>query len=86
MIQIFVDHANMQNFILASCVPYKKFRFPGEYKLPEGVYLLLGFSAVDEALLRPHTGLGAEDAVRLLQQYLHSVSREGVRDIFWFFL
>ncbi|XP_050357026.1 uncharacterized protein LOC126777842 isoform X2 [Nymphalis io] len=46
---------------------------PGEYKLPEGVYLLLGFSAVDEALLRPHTGLGAEDAVRLLQQYLHIV-------------
>ncbi|XP_069362610.1 uncharacterized protein [Maniola hyperantus] len=46
---------------------------PGEYKLPEGVYLLLGFSAVDEALLRPHTGLGAEDAVRLLQQYLRIV-------------
>ncbi|KAL4712576.1 hypothetical protein ACJJTC_007592 [Scirpophaga incertulas] len=50
---------------------------PGEYKLPEGVYLLLGFSAVDEALLRPHTGLGAEDAVRLLQQYLYSVDRQG---------
>lgn len=51
---------------------------PGEYKLPEGVYLLLGFSAVDEALLRPHTGLGAEDAVRLLQQYLYTVHTEGV--------
>ncbi|XP_072945900.1 uncharacterized protein [Epargyreus clarus] len=50
---------------------------PGEYKLPEGVYLLLGFSAVDEALLRPHTGLGAEDAVRLLQQYLYSVHGDG---------
>ncbi|KAJ0171122.1 hypothetical protein K1T71_013321 [Dendrolimus kikuchii] len=50
---------------------------PGEYKLPEGVYLLLGFSAVDEALLRPHTGLGAEDAVRLLQQYLYTVYSEG---------
>ncbi|KAL0859511.1 hypothetical protein ABMA27_010667 [Loxostege sticticalis] len=50
---------------------------PGEYKLPEGVYLLLGFSAVDEALLRPHTGLGAEDAVRLLQQYLYTVHNEG---------
>ncbi|CAG9796128.1 unnamed protein product [Diatraea saccharalis] len=34
-------------------------------------------SAVDEALLRPHTGLGAEDAVRLLQQYLYSVHNEG---------
>lgn len=54
--------------------------FSGEYKLPEGVYLLLGFSAVDEALLRPHTGLGAEDAVRLLQQYLHNVSHDGVCD------
>ncbi|XP_063834849.1 uncharacterized protein LOC135084037 [Ostrinia nubilalis] len=50
---------------------------PGEYKLPEGVYLLLGFSAVDEALLRPHTGLGAEDAVRLLQQYLYTVHNDG---------
>ncbi|XP_037876747.1 uncharacterized protein LOC101736650 isoform X2 [Bombyx mori] len=49
---------------------------PGEYKLPEGVYLLLGFSAVDEALLRPHTGLGAEDAVRLLQQYLYTIHDE----------
>ncbi|XP_045527051.1 uncharacterized protein LOC123715790 isoform X2 [Pieris brassicae] len=49
---------------------------PGEYRLPEGVYLLLGFSSVDESLLRPHTGLGAEDAVRLLQQYMHHVTRD----------
>ncbi|XP_048486782.1 uncharacterized protein LOC105383545 isoform X4 [Plutella xylostella] len=50
---------------------------PGEYKLPEGVYLLLGFSSVDEALLRPHTGLGAEDAVRLLQQYMYGLHDQG---------
>ncbi|XP_050685108.1 uncharacterized protein LOC126979695 [Leptidea sinapis] len=49
---------------------------PGEYKLPEGVYLLLGFSSVDESLLRPHTGLGAEDAVRLLQQYMYNIYRD----------
>lgn len=53
----------------------------GEYKLPEGVYLLLGFSSVDESLLRPHTGLGAEDAVRLLQQYMHTVQEEGVSKV-----
>lgn len=39
---------------------------------------MLGFSSVDEALLRPHTGLGAEDAVRLLQQYMNVVDNDGV--------
>lgn len=35
-----------------------------------GVFLLLGYSAADEALLRPHTNLGVQDAVRALQQYV----------------
>jgi hypothetical protein len=43
---------------------------PGEYKLPGGIFLLLGYSSTDEALLRPHTNLGVQDAVRALQQYI----------------
>uniref|UniRef100_A0A336M5D9 CSON012400 protein n=1 Tax=Culicoides sonorensis TaxID=179676 RepID=A0A336M5D9_CULSO len=43
---------------------------PGEYALPNGVFLLLGYSSTDEALLRPHTNLGIQDAVRALQQYV----------------
>lgn len=35
-----------------------------------GVFLLLGYSSADEALLRPHTNLGVQDAVRALQQYV----------------
>lgn len=35
-----------------------------------GVFLLLGYSSTDEALLRPHTNLGVQDAVRALQHYL----------------
>ncbi|XP_055908653.1 uncharacterized protein LOC129943330 isoform X2 [Eupeodes corollae] len=42
----------------------------GEYTLPGGVFLLLGYSSADEALLRPHTNLGVQDAVRALQQYV----------------
>ncbi|XP_058466077.1 uncharacterized protein LOC131439242 isoform X4 [Malaya genurostris] len=44
---------------------------PGEYLLPAGgIFLLLGYSSTDEALLRPHTNLGVQDAVRALQQYV----------------
>ncbi|XP_055716352.1 uncharacterized protein LOC129810103 isoform X3 [Phlebotomus papatasi] len=43
---------------------------PGEYSLQGGVFLLLGYSSTDEALLRPHTNLGIQDAVRALQQYM----------------
>ncbi|XP_055590357.1 uncharacterized protein LOC129742447 isoform X5 [Uranotaenia lowii] len=43
---------------------------PGEYSLPAGIFLLLGYSSTDEALLRPHTNLGVQDAVRALQQYV----------------
>uniref|UniRef100_A0A1B0G2M5 Uncharacterized protein n=1 Tax=Glossina morsitans morsitans TaxID=37546 RepID=A0A1B0G2M5_GLOMM len=42
----------------------------GEYSLPGGVFLMLGYSSADEALLRPHTNLGVQDAVRALQQYV----------------
>lgn len=30
----------------------------------------MGYSSTDEALLRPHTNLGIQDAVRALQQYV----------------
>jgi hypothetical protein len=35
-----------------------------------GIFLLLGYSSTGEALLRPHTNLGVQDAVRALQQYI----------------
>lgn len=41
-------------------------------QLPGGIFLLLGYSSTDEALLRPHTNLGVQDAVRSLQQYIIS--------------
>lgn len=35
-----------------------------------GIFLLLGYSSTDEALLRPYTNLGVQDAIRGLQHYL----------------
>lgn len=35
-----------------------------------GVFLLVGYSSTDESLLRPHTNLGVQDAVRALQHYM----------------
>lgn len=45
---------------------------PGDYHLPRGVYLLLGYSSADESLLRPHTNLGVQDAVRSLQHFIYT--------------
>lgn len=45
---------------------------PGEYVLPGGIYLLLGYSSIDEELLRAYTNLGIQDTVRAFQQYLHN--------------
>lgn len=45
-----------------------------------GVFLLLGYSAADEALLRPHTNLGVQDAVRALQQYVTTYINNQVRE------
>lgn len=47
--------------------------------LAGGVFLLLGYSAADEALLRPHTNLGVQDAVRALQQYVTTYINNQVR-------
>ncbi|KFB41435.1 AGAP003479-PA-like protein [Anopheles sinensis] len=52
---------------------------PGEYLLPGGIFLLLGYSSTDEALLRPHTNLGVQDAVRALQQYVQHHIDNSVR-------
>lgn len=56
---------------------------PGEYALPGGLFLMLGYSSTDEALLRPFTNLGVQDAIRGLQHYVlrhiaNQVGREGV--------
>lgn len=34
------------------------------------MFLLVGYSSTDESLLRPHTNLGVQDAVRALQHYM----------------
>ncbi|KAJ6639425.1 GDNF family receptor alpha-like, partial [Pseudolycoriella hygida] len=44
---------------------------PGEYSLPGGVFLMLGYSSTDEALLRPYTNLGVQDTIRGLQHYVN---------------
>lgn len=41
--------------------------------------MLLGYSSTDEALLRPHTNLGVQDAVRALQNYVLSEIDNQVR-------
>lgn len=37
-----------------------------------GIYLLLGYSSIDENLLRAYTNLGIQDTVRAFQHYLHN--------------
>lgn len=36
-----------------------------------GVFLMLGYSSTDEALLRPYTNLGVQDTIRGLQYYVN---------------
>lgn len=43
------------------------------------MFLLLGYSSQDETLLRPHTNLGVQDTVRVLQQYVNSHVDNNVR-------
>jgi hypothetical protein len=51
-----------------------------------GIFLLLGYSSTDEALLRPHTNLGVQDAVRALQQYVsqHVNNKVSILIEFWY--
>lgn len=59
-------------FIIFSKYVHYILLFAGDYALPRGVFLFLGYSATDEALLRPHTELGILDAVRALQDIARS--------------
>ncbi|PSN49823.1 hypothetical protein C0J52_08838 [Blattella germanica] len=43
---------------------------PDAYKLPQGVFLFLGYSETDEALLKPHSNLSIQDAVGSLQDFM----------------
>ncbi|PNF37375.1 hypothetical protein B7P43_G17199 [Cryptotermes secundus] len=43
---------------------------PDAYKLPQGVFLFLGYSETDEALLKPHSNLSVQDAVVSLQDFM----------------
>jgi hypothetical protein len=38
--------------------------------LPQGVFLFLGYSETDEALLKPHSNLSIQDAVGSLQDFM----------------
>lgn len=44
--------------------------FTGEYNLPQGVFLFLGYSETDEALLKPHSNLTVQDVVLALQEFI----------------
>ncbi|GFG32406.1 hypothetical protein Cfor_07432, partial [Coptotermes formosanus] len=44
------------------------------YKLPQGVFLFLGYSETDEALLKPHSNLSIQDAVVSLQDLMRHES------------
>lgn len=64
----------MMNYILKTTVNVQLVLnlVSGEFCVDDtgGIFLLLGYSATDEALLRPYTNLGVQDAIRGLQHYL----------------
>lgn len=53
---------------------------PSDYSLPQGVYLFLGYSEVDERELnRNHTVIVIQDVVRVLQHIIEEEAVNGVR-------
>lgn len=44
--------------------------FPDSYSLPHGVFLFLGYSEMDENLLKPHINLTIQDSVEALQHVI----------------
>lgn len=57
---------------------FNLFCFLGEYSLPQGVFLFLGYSETDETLLKPHSNLTVHDAVISLQEFLVQEADNGV--------
>lgn len=56
---------------------------PSDYNLPQGVYLFLGYSEVDERELnRNHTIIVIQDVVRVLQHILEEEAVNGVSDFY----
>lgn len=55
-----IDHDRFNNY---HCFP---FVFSG------GIFLLLGYSSMDEELLRAYTNLGIQDTIRAFQQYIYN--------------
>ena len=52
---------------------------PTDYSLPQGVYLFLGYSEVDERELnKNHTRISLTDVVRVLQKFVNEISVNGV--------
>jgi hypothetical protein len=47
--------------------------------LPQGVFLFLGYSETDEALLKPHSNLSIQDAVSSLQDFMRHEFSNKVR-------
>uniref|UniRef100_A0A1Y1NG70 GDNF/GAS1 domain-containing protein n=2 Tax=Photinus pyralis TaxID=7054 RepID=A0A1Y1NG70_PHOPY len=43
---------------------------PGDYNLPQGIFLFLGYSEVDEQQLKNHTEIVVQDVVHALQEFI----------------
>lgn len=55
---------------------------PGDYSLPQGIFLFLGYSEVDEQQLKNHTEIVVQDVVHALQEFISREAVNGVRKIF----
>lgn len=52
---------------------------PNDYNLPQGVYLFLGYSEVDERELnKNHTRVAVQDVVHVLQDFIKQEAVNGV--------
>lgn len=60
-------------FIVTGCV------LTGTYKLPQGVFLFLGYSEADKGLLKPLINMEVEDAVMSLQAVIKKSIKPKVR-------
>lgn len=58
----------VQFFFIKSCFMFS--RFPDHYVIPHGIFLFLGYSEEDEAKLKPHNNLSAQDAADSLQEIM----------------
>lgn len=51
---------------------HDRFYHCGFFVFSGGIFLLLGYSSMDEELLRAYTNLGIQDTIRAFQQYIYN--------------